>query len=408
VTNRYARSEAWFARGLRVDARLVARGKILDAFPIYLARADGAHVWDVDGNRYVDFNLGHGPVILGHHHPEVDAAAIDAVTRGVCIAPLWSPLQIELAELMVSLVPNAEMVHFLKTGSDAMSCAVRLCRLYTGRPKLLRWGYNGWHDWACPIPAGIPAGTRADTVELASTDTETVESAFRAHPGQVAALVMMPYDFDAIEPRELRALPGIARAHGSLFVLDEMRSGFRIAVGGAQERFGVDADVVAFSKAMGNGYAISAVAGRRDIVTQLARTKVSSSFYANPPELAAARATLSILADGQPLRRIEALGTMLMSELRDLVARLGVDAEVVGYPCMPFLRFAPGDGERRDAFFAAAAREGVFLHPSHQWFLSAAHTESDIEFTVAACARAMREAVEAGGRQPSPQLAGGE
>lgn len=399
--NRYSRSESWFARGLRVDARVVARGKVLEdpdssvsAYPIYMSRAKGAYVWDVDGNRYIDFNLGHGPVILGHHRPEVDAAAIEAVERGVCIAPLWSPFQVQLAELMTSLVPNVDMVHFLKTGSDAMSCAIRLCRLYTGRPKILRWGYNGWHDWACPIPAGIPPGTRADTIELDSTDASTVEAAFDALDGQIAALVMMPYEFDVIEPGDLRELARIARAHGSLFVLDEMRSGFRIAVGGAQERFGVDADVVAFSKAMGNGYAISAVAGRRDIMAQLARTRISSSFYANPPELSAALTTLSILSDGEPLRRIEALGTSLMSELRELLTRYSIDGEVIGYPSTPFLRFRSGSTESRDRFFSAVARQGVLLHPSHQWFISAAHTESDIEFTISACAQAMRETVE--------------
>jgi glutamate-1-semialdehyde aminotransferase len=206
---------------------------------------------------------------------------------------------------------------------------------------------------------------------------------------------MMPYEFDVIEPGDLRALARIARAHGSLFVLDEMRSGFRIAVGGAQERFRVDADIVAFSKAMGNGYAISAVGGRRDIMAQLARTKISSSFYANPPELSAALTTLSILSDGEPLRRIEALGTSLMAELRELLTRHGVDGVVIGYPSTPFLRFRSGSTESRDRFFAAVARRGVLLHPSHQWFISAAHTESDIELTISACARAMRETVEA-------------
>ncbi|MBO3736639.1 aminotransferase class III-fold pyridoxal phosphate-dependent enzyme [Actinoplanes flavus] len=392
--------DQWHARSVRTDARAATRGDILPPglvdetrYPRYFSRAAGPYLWDLAGTRYVDFNLGYGPVVLGHADDRVIEAVTAELRNGNCIAPLWSCRQGELTELLVSLVPGAELAYLLKTGSDATSCAVRLCRIFTGREKVLRWGYNGWHDWAAGIPAGVPAATRADTLLFDYHDLSTLRDAFAQHRGQVACVLMMPFGDEAVPEGHLQEVRRIAHEHGALFVLDEMRSGFRLALAGVQGLLGVQADVSTFSKAMANGHPISAVVGRGDVLSCLGRTRISSTFYADPAPMAAALATIAILRDTDALQRLWKAGTAFQQSLSALVDRHGVPARVVGYPPMPFLRFTDPDPVRCQrlsaAFAAAAASGGVLLHPNHQWFVSAAHTREDIEFAVHACDQAL-------------------
>lgn len=393
---RYAETDALTGRALRSDARAVTRGDILPGpagqgtiFPRYVSRAQGPYVWDVDGNRYIDYLLGYGPIVLGHADERVDAAVVAELAKGTCTSPLWSPLQVELTELLVSVIPGGELAYLLKTGSDATTAAVRLARIFTGRSKVVRWGYNGWHDWSALDPDGVPPVTWAETFTFRYNDIESLRAIFARHPHEIACVVMMPYELDAPLPGFLQDVREVAHAHGALFVLDEMRSGFRIALGGAQEFFGVRADAATFSKAMSNGYAISAIVGREDVLRCLARTKISSAFYANAPEMAAALTTIAILRDSDALSRVEAAGRRLQEGLRALVAEFGVPAEIVGYPHAPFLRYLVGDAARKafveTAFYAETTRRGVLFHPSHHWFVSAAHTEDDVDETLAAC-----------------------
>lgn len=385
----------WAARGLAVDARAATRGDILpdDAagavFPRHASRAHGAHVWDVDGRRYVDWLLGYGPVVLGHADPRVTAAVVAEMGQGVCTSPLWSKRQVELTELLTATIPGAELALLLKTGSDATSAAVRLARIFTGREMVVRHGYNGWHDWAAERPAGVPAGTRSATAVFDGRSA-SLRAALERHRGEVACVVTTPFDDDEIADGALVELRAITHEHGALFVLDEMRSGFRIAFGGAQERFGVQADLATFSKAMANGHAISALTGRAEILERLCETKISSTFYASSPEMAAALTTIAILRDTDALHRLWTTGRTLQDGLRSLLADRGIAAEVVGYPPMPFLRFRTDDPVRlaalKRAFYAETTRHGALLHPDHQWFVSAAHDEEDVALTLAACA----------------------
>ena len=394
------RDEAWAVRGQARDARAATRADILPRdpagwarYPRYVDRCSGAHVWDVDGNRYVDYLLGYGPVILGHAHPEVNRVAMAELERGHCFAPLWSPRQVELTERLCELVPGAESALLLKTGSDATSAAVRLARIATGRERVVRWGYNGWHDWSVPQSPGVPPASRADEFDL--EDLEGLSRILAIDP-PVACVVTMPFEYQESPSGRLDAIRTAAHSHGALLVLDEMRSGFRLSLGGAQEHLNVQADLATFSKGLANGYAISAVTGSAEIMGGLAVTKISSTFFANPADMAAALATLRILEDSDALERIWSTGTNLMVGLRQIVAEFGVPAEVVGYPPMPFLRFTSTDihqAEReRIAFFTETTRQGVLLHPDHQWFVSAAHTEADLDETLATCRVAMAAA----------------
>lgn len=397
----YSVGDKWTHRALRRDARAMTRPDIIPAkngrttYPRYFARGRGAYIWDVDGNRYVDYMLGYGPVVLGHAEPRVLESVRRELANGYCIAPLWSPRQVELTELLSSVIPGAEAAYLLKTGSDANSTAVRLARIHTGRDKVVRWGYNGWHDWAVSSPAGVPAGIRSDTL-LFDHSPDSLHSVFEAHPGQIACVLTMPFEADVIPGDRLSLLAEITRAHGALFILDEMRSGFRLALGGAQEHFGVIADLVTTSKAMANGHPISAVMGRAEIMACLARTRISSTFFASPVEMAAALTTIEILRDTDALPRIWSLGRHLQQGLADLIRRYDAPAAVVGYPPMPFLRFQGVTSQvLAQSFCALLAEEGVLAHPDHQWFLSAAHTSENIEFTVSASARAMARLADA-------------
>lgn len=396
----FTESDRWTARGRSADARTATRPDILPpnggtTYPRYVARAQGAHVWDVDGNRYVDLLMGYGPVILGHAHPEVTAAALTELPQGNCIAPLWSPRQVELTELLTEHIPGAEQALLLKTGSDATSAAVRLARIHTGRDRVARWGYNGWHDWSVDPATGIPSSVRTLSLTFDPADLGSLDHLFEQHPDQIACVVTMPFEFEQVERSQLLALGELARANGALLVFDEVRSGFRMALGGAQEHFGVEADLVAFSKAMANGYSISAVTGSQEILAGLALTKISSTFFANPVDMAAAIATIGLLRDTDALADVWDLGTALIDGLDAAARQSGSPVEVVGYAPTPFLRYVGPSARKQhweQAFYEATTAGGLLLHPSHQWFLSAAHTTADIDQVIEVSAAALRVA----------------
>jgi glutamate-1-semialdehyde 2,1-aminomutase len=390
-------------RAVRTDAWAATRNAIreIDAanafYPQYVERASGAYLWDVDGNRYIDFILGYGPVVLGHADPRVNEAVFNELRNGSCMSPMWSRRQATLTELLTEVIPGAEQAYLMKTGSDATAAAVRLARIHTGRDKVLKWGYNGWHDWTAPRPDGVPASTRGETLQFRYNDLGSVEEAFSRYPGQIACVIMMPYELETAHDGFLEGVKRIAHRNGALFILDEMRSGFRMALGGAQEYFQVRADLSTFSKAMANGFPISAVIGSADLLKGLRRTHMSSTFYANPAEMAAAIVTISILRDSGALERIWRLSESFQEGLRGIVREFGAPADVIGYPISPFLSFRNGDGPEvqtmRTRFFHETVSRGLMLHPNHQWFLSAAHTEDDIAAALEICRSSFAAAV---------------
>lgn len=393
------------ARAMRSDARAVTRGDILarrpeqtSGFPRYAARGSGAYVWDVDGKRYIDYLLGYGPVILGHADPRVTSAVVAELANGNCFSPLWSTRQVELAEVLTTTIPGADLALLLKTGSDATSAAVRLARIFTGRDKVLRGGYNGWHDWSVWQAAGVPKAARDNAIEFDLTP-ESLRINLASHIDEVAAVVTMPFGFETTTSSVLEEIAAVTREHGALFVLDEMRTGFRMALGGAQEFFSVSADLATFSKAMANGFPISAVTGRRDVLECLSQTKISSTFYAGSAEMTAALTTIDALTSTDALAVVWARGSELQSGLREILGEFQVRADVLGYPPLPFLSFDRDHPRRREAidtFYTETTRGGVLFHPEHQWFVSASHTEADIGHTLDVCRSAMRTLVRRG------------
>ena len=394
----FARSEELFARAQESVAGGTTQGKapntlIPGEYPIYAARGQGAHLWDVDHNCFLDWILAYGTIVLGYCDSDVDAAAIQEIRQGFAF-PLTKPVQNELAELLVELIPCAEMVHFFKSGSDATTAAVRLARIVTGRQKIVRWGYNGWHDWCCIREAGIPPKIREDVLTFRYNDLNSLEDVLKQNHDQVACVIMMPLEIEPPQPGFLPGVKNLAHQHGALFILDEMRSGFHIALGGAQEYYNVIPDLATFSKAISNGYAISVLTGQRDIMAALSQTYVSSTFYTNSIAMAAAVATINKLRRQQIIPHLWRIGQDLLDGLNRLAQDVDVEAEAVGLPPMPFLFFKYADSEVRETaryvFYSETTRRGILFHPNHHWFVCAAHTEQDLAHTLEICEGAFR------------------
>jgi glutamate-1-semialdehyde aminotransferase len=269
-------------------------------------------VWDVDGNEYVDFILALGAVTLGYRNREVDAAVAGQLKKG-CSFSQATVLEVELAERLVEVIPCAQMVRFLKNGSDATSAAVRLARAATGRPTVAVCGYHGMDDWyiaSTGFKKGIPPSVRDDTVSFVYNEIGSLKALFEKHPGRIGTVILEPVQGDG--PREgfLESVRDLARKQGAVLIFDEVVSGFRIALGGAQEYYGVVPDLAAVGKGMANGLALSAVVGRTDLMKQMEdEVFISTTFGGEALALAAALKTVEILQRKESLPRIWELST---------------------------------------------------------------------------------------------------
>lgn len=356
-------------------------------FPLFAERASGAYVWDVDGNRYIDFILGYGSVVLGHAEPSIVAAVEEALRRG-CNPTLLSVSHVDLAERIIALSPGAELVTFLKTGSDATGAAVRLARATTGRQYVLQWGLHGWHDWCARNTKGVLDQSRSHTLTLDYNDLEHAEELFSICKNDVACVIMMPYEIELPKAGYLQGLRDLCRRHGAVFILDEIRSGFRIAIGGAQEYFDVEADLVTYGKAMANGHPISALAGRKRLMKRILDVAMTVTYYRTSDGIAAALATINEICRRNVPAYLSKLGHGLKVGIDRAAARAGVRARMIGHPATPFIEFDYQSQHARERamrlFCNGMLRRGILLSPAHHWFLCASMQEHDIAQTVAA------------------------
>lgn len=359
--------------------------------PKYLARGRGARVWDVDGNEYLDYQMGVGPIILGYCHPAVDDAIRSQLLDGITFS-LMHPLEVELAELMRDCIPNAESVRFSKTGCDVTSAAVRLARAHTGRERVLCCGYHGWHDWYVGLTdrnAGIPLATRQLTDTFRFND---IASVLGAIDGDTACVMLEPFVFEQENGVFLNELRKVCDRHGSLLVFDEMWTGFRCAVGGAQELFGVRADLSLYSKAMANGMPISAITGRRDVMS-LFDEKVFffTTFGGEALSLAAAIACIEFVRKHGVIEHVWTRGQRLLDGLRALIAESGLGwVSVGGYPCRTVLNVDASAGDPlaiKTLMQQELIRDGILWSGTHN--LSFSHTDADIDYTLSAYSRVL-------------------
>jgi len=398
------RSLALYARAKEVipgAAQLISRRPTraaLGVSPIYAERAKGCRIWDVDGNEYIDWHSGVGPIILGYCDEVVDAAVGEQIRRG-SVYSILEENQVLLAEELVRLIPSAEMARFCKGGGEACSMAVRIARGVTGRDKVLFCGYHGWHDWYLAAnlggenlaghlfngiePTGVPRALEGTSHPFSYGELASLEQLLVEHRGEVACIIMEPMRSEEPPPGYLAQVRALADEHGVLLVFDEVSSGFRVALGGAQQYLGVTPDLSVFAKALSNGYPLGAVVGKRTYMEESERMFISSAYWDDAIGTAAALATLRELERRDAVAHFADIGALFKGEINQAAERAGLAAECYGVAAHPGIRFAIDDETTlkkvQTLFIQENARRGVILATG--FFFNCAHDEEAVKQT---------------------------
>jgi len=292
-------------------------------------------------------------------------------------------------------VPCSELSIFLKTGSDATTASVRIARAYTGKIKVMRCGYHGWHDWCVEMKGGIPSKFYEDVFEFPYNRLDKLEELMAAHGKETAAIIMTPFghpnheEMQEPKPGFLQGVRDLANKHGAVLVFDEIRTGFRLRMGGAQELYGVTPDLTVLGKAIANGYPISVVTGRKDVMTAAgSKVFISSTFFPNSEGFVAALKTIEILERDKVIEKIWEKGERFIGRIRTLIGKYDVGARLTGVAPMFFITFDKDETgvykHRRKAFYAQLIRKGFFFTPYHHAYISYRHTEKDLDLTLKA------------------------
>lgn len=389
-------------QALRVDSTLRQRARhvipggmyghqnaqrLPEGYPQFMQRGHGSRVWDVDGNEYIDLMCAYGPIVLGYAHPKVDEAA----KRQQALADTQngpSERIVELAETLVDVVAHADWALFAKNGTDATTMSLMVARATTGKRRVLvaDGAYHGAAPWCTPVLAGTTSDDRANLVRYRYNDLASVDEALDRAQGDVAAILVSPFRHDAGVDQEL-ADPAFARgvrercdSIGAALILDDVRCGFRLHLGGSWEPMGVAPDISAWSKAIANGYPLAAVLGNdrfRDGAKQLF---VTGSFWYSAVPMAAALATIDALKQERAIETMQRAGERLRRGLAAQAVSHGLDIRQTGPVQMPYLSFTQDrDHQLARLFCAEAIQRGIYLHPRHNWFVSAAHTNDDVD-----------------------------
>ena len=391
--------------------------------PFFVNKAKGARVWDVDGNKYIDYVGTWGPAILGHAHPKIIKAVQAAAKAGTSFG-IPNPFEVTLAKMICSWVPSVQKVRMCNSGTEACMSAIRLARGFTQRDKIIKFDgcYHGHADsllvkagsgaltFGHPDSAGVPAAFTQHTVVLPYNDCEAVKAAFAANPGQIAGIIVEPVPGNAglylPKPGYLEFLREISKANGALLLFDEVMTGFRLAKGGAQERFGITPDLGCFGKVIGGGLPVGAFGGRAEIMDFLAPlgpVYQAGTLSGNPVAMAAGIAALEELAASDAYARLEQLGAALEAGMKDAAKSAGVPVQFnrcgsmfCGYFTSESVHNVAdamkSDRERFKKYFHGLLAKGIYLAPSQfeAGFMSTAHSEADIEKTVKAAAKVMK------------------
>lgn len=388
------KSKGWLARADKVvpgSSQTFSKGAnqhVRGVAPIFLAKGKGCRVWDVDGNEYIDYIQGLLPNILGYAHEEVNAAVTAQLALGHSFS-LPHPLEVELAERLTWLIPCAEKVRFGKNGSDATSGAVRAARALTGRERIACCGYHGWQDWyigSTTRNAGVPEAVRALTHPFVYNDLGSLQKLLNEHRGEFAAVIMEPVNFWPPASGFLEGVKKLAHEHGALLIFDEICSGFHFGLGGAQRRFDVTPDLACFGKAMGNGFPISCVVGKADVMKVFEDIFFSFTFGGEVASMAAAMKVLDVLENTDALARMDANGMTLQEGLNTLAKEAGLQDRIkcIGYPFWSLIKFLDADGKDsllvRSLFTQECVKRGVLLLATHN--MTAAHDPVAIEQTL--------------------------
>lgn len=351
-------------------------GPDLDGMPQRLHRASGCTVQATDGRSYLDFIMALGAVALGYGHPDVVQAATDAIERGT-IGPLSPDDEAAFADELVAAVPWLDQVLFLKTGAEAVAAAVRVARVATGRNRVIGCGYHGWLDW-CSESVGVPSATRDLYAAIPFNDAGRTRTLLRAAGDRLACVVVEPVIDDAPSRDWLDVLREETTRAGAILIFDEIKTAFRLAIGGAAEQWGVTPDIIVLGKAMANGFPLAAIGGPREVMRHAASTWISSTMSTEYVSLAAARATLRAFQTHNVPRHLESAGTRLFTGLERLASRYaGLGITAAGIPQMCYLRHANEATSRRLA--TECARRGLLFKRTAYNFVSLAHDDTVID-----------------------------
>lgn len=353
--------------------------------PKYLKRGKGSHVWDVDGNEYIDYNMGIGPIVLGYCYDKVDEAIIKQLKEGITFS-LMHPLEVELAEKIRSIVPNAESVRFSKTGCDATTAAVRVARAFTKGEKVLCCGYHGWHDWYIGVTdrnAGIPEAVRDLTYTFNYND---IESLIQSIDADTACVILEPFVFEEEKNNFLKEVQDVCKKNGTLLIFDEMWTGFRIALGGAQQFFDVTPDLACYSKAIANGMPLSVVTGREDVMSLFDKEVFFfTTFGGEALSLAASMATIDEIKEKNVPGFLFKQGKKLKDGYNLIAGECGVNGytKCSGYNCRTIITFDANSGnplEMKSLVQQEMIKRGILWGGFHN--MSYSHSDSDVEYTL--------------------------
>jgi len=396
--------------------------RAISPFPFYTTRAAGPYLWDADGNQLIDYCLAYGPMILGHRHPAIIQAAREQMDRG-WLYGTPSLLEVQAAARISRLYPSMEMLRFVSSGTEATMAAIRVARGFSGRDKIIKieGGFHGAHDsvlikagsgattLGTPDSGGVPADTAKNTLQVPYNDPAALEAVLEAYPDQIAALIMEPVlgNIGPVLPEKgyLERVRRITKEQDVLLIFDEVITGFRLALGGAQELYGIKPDLTTLGKIIGGGFPIGVFGGRRDILEQVSpRGGVyqAGTFNGSPVPLACGMATLDIMEKEKVLEKLQASGEEMRRGLQDILKDLDLPYSVVGIASMFKVFFGPQpqnyaqalkcDKAAYLAFFWRMMRSGVFLTPSQfeTDFISAAHGPDVIQTTLEAFASCLK------------------
>lgn len=400
-----------------------------DGITPYVQKAKGAYLWDVDDKKYIDYRMAFGPIILGHSFDEVDAKVIEEIQKGVLFA-MTGELEVAVAEMIVEMSPAIDMVRMACSGTEATMHAIRVARAYTGRDLILKFegNYHGFHDhtlWSTyapvesygnarspiPVPAssGIPKSMREFIITLPFNDMEGFERVMKSYGEQIAAVITEPCQGNcaAINPQDgfLELIRKKTEEYGCVFILDEVKTGFRIANGGAQEYYRLKPDLVTYAKALGNGYPVAAFGGKKEIMSIIGHGVAQGGTYTNnKPGIAGAYATLTLLKTKPILKTIAERGQRLMDGLKDIFEENDIPVVMTGYPAM--FSFSLNIDEVKNQRDWSKSDHNLYLElaekaiakgvmPDHDarepWFMAYSHSDADIDETLNVYAEIVKE-----------------
>jgi glutamate-1-semialdehyde 2,1-aminomutase len=394
--NQFTRSYEMFERAKKV----VPGGLIGPRTPLFLTygshpvfsdRSQGARFWDVDGNEFIDYMCGFGAQLLGYRHPVVEEAARRQAEKGDCFT-MPSERWLEFAEFVVAEIPMADWCVFAKNGSDVTSYAALVARVAAGRPgiALAHHAYHGLDHWCLESNAGIPPEYKSHVYRFRYNDLEDLEDLVRRQPNEIAGVFLTPVGHWAMTDQE-EPVPGYFEAvrrlcdrEGMLFLMDDIRCGFRFRYEGSHAYYGqAEPDLICFGKAMANGHPISMMAGKARFMDAARQVYFSGTHFFSAVPMAAAMACMREIKASGAIARIKDLGRRFQAGLRDQAKAHGLPASVTGHPAMPYLTFADDPTREKNRFFCGeAAKRGIFLHPHHNWFVSAALTDAELSRTL--------------------------